>query len=213
MDGPCCDVFELEGGRIKRFDCCRIRHTRRGQLRNELKVMVSPAMSLISINDPEDLPVRNGDRPRVHPGPPQHQLDQLPTEEEWQTIRKMFNAWQTAEQGASLRATPGTLGLFIPENDRKASSAEAFLLGNEFAHHHPKGDGGLHLVLPPAWHAIAIKRGWAVPHTLAGHRTVSHLTLLIFAPRDADERNVIRRLVEVSESFARGAEHERQSTH
>jgi hypothetical protein len=21
MDAPCCDVFELEGGKIKRFDC------------------------------------------------------------------------------------------------------------------------------------------------------------------------------------------------
>jgi hypothetical protein len=165
-------------------------------------------MSLLSINNPEDLPVRNGARPRVHPGPPQHQLDQLPTEEEWQATRKIFNAWQTADHGASLRATPGTLGLFIRENDHKASSAEAFLLGNEFAHHHPKGDGGLHLVLPPAWHASAIKKGWAVPHTLAGQPSVSRWTLLIFAPRDANERNVIRRLVEASESFARGTKHE-----
>ena len=165
-------------------------------------------MSLPSIKDPEDLPVRNGARPRVHPGPPQHQLDQFPSEEEWRATRQMFNAWQTAGQGASLRAAPGTLGLFIPDNDPKASSAEAFLLGNEFAHHHPEGDGGLHLVLPQAWHAVAIKRGWAVPHTLAGQPTVSRLTLLIFAPRDADERNVIRRLVEVSERFARGTARE-----
>ena len=85
-------------------------------------------------------------------------------------------------------------------------SNEAFLLGNEFAHHHPKEDGGLHLVLPPTWHAAAIERNWAVPHTLAGQATVSRLTLLIFAPRDADERNVVRRLIEVSESFARGFE-------
>lgn len=165
-------------------------------------------MPLPSINDPEDLPVRNGARPRVYPGPPQHQLDQLPTEKEWQATRRMFSAWQTADHGASFRAVPGTLGLFIRENDHKASSAEAFLLGNEFAHHHPKGDGGLHLVLPAPWHAIAIKRGWAIPHTLAGQTSVSRWTLLVFAPRDADERNVIRRLVEASESFARGTEYE-----
>jgi hypothetical protein len=116
----------------------------------------------------------------------------------------MFSAWQTADRAASHRAAPGTLGLYIRENDDKASSTEAFLLGNEFAHHHPQGDGGLHLVLPPAWHAATIKLGWAVPHTLAGQPTVSRLTLLIFAPRDAGERDVVRRLVEVSESFARG---------
>ena len=161
-------------------------------------------MSAAQIGEPKDLPLRNGPRPRVYPGPPQHQLDQLPTEEEWRATRKMFNAWQTADQGASLRATPGTLGLFIRDNDDKASPAEAFLLGNEFAHHHPKGDGGLHLVLPPAWHAATTQKGWAVSHTLAGQPIVSHLTLLIFAPRDADERDVVRRLIEVSESFARG---------
>jgi phospholipase/carboxylesterase len=118
----------------------------------------------------------------------------------------MFSEWQTADQGASRRAAPGTLGLYVRENDNKASSAEAFLLGNEFAHHHPKEDGGLHLVLPPPWHAATIKKGWAVPHTLAGQATVSRLTLLIFAPRDADERDVVRRLIEVSENFARGIE-------
>ena len=164
-------------------------------------------MSTAAISEPEDLPLRNGPRPRVYPGPPQHQTDQLPTEEEWRATREMFSAWQTADQGASRRAAPGTLGLYIRENE-KAASAEAFLLGTEFAHHHPKGDGGLHLVLPPAWHVAAIKKGWAVPHTLAGQPTVSRLTLLIFAPRDADERDVVRRLIEVSESFARGAEHE-----
>ena len=163
-------------------------------------------MSTASINDPRDLPIRNGGQPRVYPGPPQHQLDQLPTEDEWRATREMFSAWQTADQSVSRRAAPGTLGLFIPESDDKASSSEAFLLGNEFAHHHPKGDGGLHLVLPPAWHAATIKKGWAVPHTLAGQPTVSRLTLLIFAPRDADERDVVRRLIEVSESFARGIE-------
>ena len=165
-------------------------------------------MSCAEFSEPKDLPLRNGHRPRVYPGPPQHQLDQLPTEEEWRATREIVSGWQTADQGASRRAAPGTLGLFIPENDDKASSAEAFLLGNEFAHHHPQGDGGLHLVLPPAWHAATIKMGWAVPHTLAGQPSVSHLTLLVFAPRDANERNVIRRLVEASESFARGTDNQ-----
>ena len=92
----------------------------------------------IAISEPKDLPLRNGSRPRVYPGPPQRQLDQLPTEEEWRETRRMFSEWQTADQGASRRAVPGTLGLYIRENDNKAFSAEAFLLGNEFAHHHPK---------------------------------------------------------------------------
>lgn len=115
-------------------------------------------------------------------GPPQRQLDQLPTEEEWRETRRMFSEGPTADQGASRRAAPRTLGLYIRENDNKASSAEALLLGSEFAHRHPKEDDGLHLVPPPPWHTAIIRKGWAVPHTLAGQTTVSRLTLLIFPP-------------------------------
>jgi hypothetical protein len=161
-------------------------------------------MSTTALREPNDLPLRNGARPRVYPGPPQHQLEQVPTEEEWRATREIVSGWQTADRGESHRSVPGTLALHIPENENKASSAEAFLIGNEFAHHHPNGDGGFHMVLPPAWHAAAIQKGWAIPHTLAGQPTVSRLTLLIFAPRDAGERAVVRRLIEVSESFARG---------
>ena len=163
-------------------------------------------MSAAAISGPKDLPLRLGPRPRVYSGPPQHQTEQFPTEEEWRATREMFSAWRTADRSASRRAAPGTPGLSIPESDARAHSDEAFLLGREFAHHHPKGDGGLHLVLPPAWYSAAIKKGWAVPHTLAGQPTVSRLTLLIFAPRDADERDVIRCLIEVSERLARGLE-------
>ena len=45
--------------------------------------------------------------------------------------------------GPSLRAPPGTLGLFLrPEEAR--GPAEAFLLGTEFAHFHPLPEGSLH---------------------------------------------------------------------
>jgi len=119
-------------------------------------------------------------------------------------MRGLIEGWESAERGRSLRSVPGTLALYVPSDAPRSSSEEAFLIGREFAHHHPESDGGLHLVLPADWHAAAIAKGWAIPHTLAGKPTVSRFTLLVFAPRDDNERHVVKRLVEVAESFARG---------
>jgi Family of unknown function (DUF5519) len=161
-------------------------------------------MNIINLASIADLPQRQGPAPRVEPGPPQHQLDQLPTGDEWSAMRKLFDEWQSADKGASRRAVPGTVGLYIPENVQGAASQEAYLLGKEFAHHHPDSDGGLHLVLPPEWHAAALQKGWAIPHTFAGQPSVSRWTVLVFAPRDATERAVAKRLLEASEEFALG---------
>lgn len=120
-------------------------------------------------------------------------------------MRQMFELWRTADRGASQRAVAGTVGLYIPASDSKATDPDSFLLGNEFAHHHPESDGGLHLVLPPAWHGAALENGWAIPHTFAGRPTVSQWTVLVFAPRDERERKVVGRLIQAAEAFARGA--------
>lgn len=158
----------------------------------------------MSFARPDELPQRSGSQPPVFPGPPQHQLEQKSDPPGWQAMRAVVSEWSTAERGPSKRSVQGTLALYVPADANRAGTEEAFLIGREFAHHHPESDGGLHMVLPPEWHAAALAKGWAIPHTLAGKPTVSRWTLLVFAPRDAAEREVVRRLIEVSESFARG---------
>lgn len=156
------------------------------------------------LSTPSHLPQRRGPPPRIHPGPPQHQLDQLPGAREWDAMRGIVEAWNGADIAPSRRAAAGTIGLFLPEGAPRSPHEECFLIGAEFAHHHPGTDGGLHLVLPPDWHDQAIAKGWAVPHTWAGRPTVSPWTVLIFAPRGPEELRVATRLIEVAEAFARG---------
>lgn len=119
-------------------------------------------------------------------------------------MRGIVSSWVRVNAAPSQRAAAGTVGLFLPEGASRAPSCDCFLIGAEFAHHHPQTDGGLHLVLPPQWHAAAIEKGWAVPHTWAGRPSVSRWTILLFAPRDDAELAVAKRLVTVAEAFARG---------
>ena len=156
----------------------------------------------VALLTPETLPVRAGVAPSVHPGPPQHQQEQHPEHEQWRAMRALVEQWPSADKAPTLRGVSGTLGLFLPKH-RAASGEHAFLIGREFAHHHPD-DGGLHMTLPQAWRDAAISKGWGVPHTWAGRPTVSALTVLVYAPRDAAEIDTVKHLLHVSERFAQG---------
>jgi len=151
---------------------------------------------------PVTLPKRAGPAPKVHPGPPQHQLEQHPEQAQWQALRALIERWESADKAPTLRGVPGTLGLFLPRG-RPGAGEYGFLIGREFAHHHPD-DGGLHMTLPRDWCHAVMAQGWGEPHTWAGRPTVSPNTVLIYAPRDAHEIAVVQRLIEVSEGFADG---------
>lgn len=124
-------------------------------------------------------------------------------------LRNCLEAWPDVQHKASLRAAPGTHGLFLGEADA-CGPAEAFLLGTEFAHFHPLPDGALHMTLPQHVRRAAMDAGWAIPHPLAGQPTVSPLTVLVYAPRTHDELDVVIALVRSAEAYARGQE--RQTT-
>lgn len=115
-------------------------------------------------------------------------------------MRALVEGWASADKGPTLRGVPGTLGLFLPRS-RKGAGEYAFLIGREFAHHHPD-DGGLHMTLPRDWCAAVVAQGWGEPHTWAGRPTVSPLTVLVYAPRSADEIEIVRALLVISEQFA-----------
>ena len=76
----------------------------------------------------------------------------------------------------------------------------AFQCGTEFAHVHPAGDGSLHLTLPPLVYDEVIAKGWGEPHPISG-------TMLVFAPRDRYELEVVWQLVITSYRFALGEVH------
>jgi len=149
------------------------------------------------------LPLRAGPAPRSTVHPPQQQLEQIPDLKTHQAFWDRVESWPDVDKAPSMRAPDGTLGLFLRPADARGP-AEAFMLDTEFAHLHPLPDGSLHMVLPPSVRAQAIKKGWAIPHPLAGLPTVSPLIVLVYAPRDAAEQDVVVSLISAAEAFARG---------
>jgi hypothetical protein len=148
-------------------------------------------------------PKRKGVAPRTTLQNPQQQLEQIPDRENYTAFRLMVEAWPGVIKAPSMRAPHGTIGLYLDPQNAKGPR-DAFLMGTEFAHLHPLPDGSLHMVLPPDVHAAAIAAGWGLPHPMAGMPTVSPQTILIFAPRDAIERDVVASLIRAAEQFARG---------
>lgn len=149
------------------------------------------------------LPQRRGTTPTTTRQNPQQQLDQIPDQTNYTAFRQMVANWPGVIKRPSLRAPLGTVGLYLTDDNAKGPD-EAFLLGTEFAHLHPLPDGSMHMVLPPRAHRAAIDSGWGIPHPMAGMPTVSPQTILIFAPRDAAEREVVKELISAAESYARG---------
>jgi hypothetical protein len=155
------------------------------------------------IDNEFDLPSRKGPAPQTTRHNPQQQTNQIPDRGAYDAFRDVIASWPGVIKAPSLRAPPGTIGLFLAPEEAKGPD-EAFLLSTEFAHLHPLPDGSLHMVLPPEAHTSAVKAGWGIPHPMAGVPSVSPQTILIYAPRDAAEREVVTTLVASAERFARG---------
>lgn len=154
-------------------------------------------------------PLRAGPRPRTDLRLPHTQIDQLaPHPLRRQLSLAMLEALSRLGDvsiGHSLRAPPGTLGLFL-DPGCGCGGERAFLLGREFAHVHIEDDGSLHATIAEPLRTKAMEAGWAEPHPIAGQPTVSPDTVMIYAPRDEQEAHVIVNLVTSSWANARGEE-------
>jgi hypothetical protein len=149
------------------------------------------------------LPARPGPRPRTTPTNPHSQIDQQPPRAVIDDLVARLNQMRGVLVGGSLRAPPGTIGFHLSAEGARGP-LEAFLLGREFAHVHPDPDGSLHLTLPPGLREAAIAAGWAEPHPLAGRPTVSPQIVMVYAPREAAEVELVAALVESSRHYAAG---------
>ncbi len=82
---------------------------------------------------------------------------------------------------------------------------EAFMIGREFAHIHPMPDGSLHAALPPEVAQEVIRKGWAEQHPVARMGYIPQNVVMIYAPRDAQEIEIVARLVDEAYRYASGA--------
>ncbi|MBX3563586.1 MAG: hypothetical protein KF730_03310 [Sphingomonas sp.] len=161
--------------------------------------------SAVPVNGIHALPARAGPRPRTIPCAPHSQIDQIVPEAHALALALIERVGGLAhvELGGSLRAPPGTVGLHL-QPSACCGSARTFLLGREFAHVHLEDDCSLHAILPEPLRSAAIEAGWAEAHPLAGQPTVSPDTVMLYAPRDAAEIEILVQLVEASWRNAQG---------
>lgn len=155
--------------------------------------------------DRKILPERNGSRPRTTPTNPHTQLEQNPDTSMVEELARRVFALPGVEERPSAISVPGARALWLSE-DAPSGPPEAFMIGREFAHIHPMPDGSLHAALPPEVAREAIEKGWAEQHPVARMGYIPRNVVMIYAPRDAEEIEVVTGLVVESYRYAGGSE-------
>lgn len=149
------------------------------------------------------LPRRAGPRPTTTPTNPHMQLDQQPAgSEQRELLAAEVFALPRVQEHPSLLSLPGARALWL--TDSSGAHADAFMAGTEFAHLHPDADQSLHVMLPPRLVEEAIQAGWAEQHPAARRGLIHANAVMLYAPRDNDERTVVASLVKASHAYASG---------
>jgi hypothetical protein len=150
-----------------------------------------------------ELPPRPGPRPATTPTNPHTQLDQQPADgvQRARLAAALFALPGVVERPSRI-SVPGARALWLAEG--ADGPPEAFMTGAEFAHLHPGADQSLHAMLPPALADQAVDQGWAEVHPVARLGLIPPTAVMLYAPRDDPEREVVEGLVRASHAFARG---------
>lgn len=145
---------------------------------------------------------RAGSQPRTSSELPHSQLDQQPGDSRYvDAILAEALSWRFVRGQLSEISVEGARALAL-DSDRANGPAEAFMIGREFCHVHAQGDFSLHATLPLALAAAAEHAGWAEPHYLVRTGQAPATVVMLYAPRDDLERDVVLRLVRASYEFA-----------
>lgn len=148
------------------------------------------------------LPPRAGARPHATASLPHSQLDQQPKDtQELDSVLAEAATWPYVDQQSSRIAPEGSRALVLRPG-AGTGPAEAFMVGREFCHGHAGGDSSLHATLPTPLATAAERTGWAEPHYLVHTGQAPSTVVMLYAPRDEAERDIILRLVRASYEFA-----------
>ena len=159
---------------------------------------------MIKENIKLELKQRPGDAPSTTEHVPHEQLDQNSSRD----IYNKFAAWLFSLEHVVEKPS----GISLPGAREACVSAsyenpnpKAFLVGKEFTHIHPLPLGGSqHLILPNEEANEVVDKGWGIVHPLNDQFTMgeSHFLLLIFAPRDKEDLEIIKTITERSYLYA-----------
>jgi hypothetical protein len=149
------------------------------------------------------LPPREGRRPRVYPEPPHSQLDQTPSQQMHERLAERLFALEAIVERPSMVSVPGARALVVAPGASQGPR-DAFMVGAEFAHVHPPHDGSLHVAVRPEDVEEVLEKGWGEPHPMAMRGYIPGNVLMIYAPRDEQELEVVMHIVEASRARALG---------
>jgi hypothetical protein len=148
------------------------------------------------------LPRRRGGRPQTTSKFPHSQIDQQPDDPALlDELAQRALGLDGVIAGPSIISVPGARALFLAE-DRPAGPATAFIRGREFAHFHPGPDWSLHMALPDSMADLAIDHGWAELHLIARTPAFPGSVVMVYAPRDRGEAEVVWSLLRAAREFA-----------
>lgn len=112
-------------------------------------------------------------------------------------------SFSDVEERPTRISVPGARALWL-RDDVPAGPSDAFMVDREFAHLHPGQDQSLHATLPPNLAEAAIEAGWAELHPVARMGLIPRTTVMLYAPRNREELDVILGLLTASYRFAGG---------
>ncbi len=149
------------------------------------------------------LPERFGPKPRTTSSAPHEQLDQNPSAIVYARFKDRAFSFPHVERRPSIISVPGAEALWLTEEGEHRCD-DAFMIGNEFAHVHPPHDGSMHMMLPRDMVRELFDKGWGEPHPMALLGRIPPTAVMVYAPRDDTEVEIVLQITEVSYRFAAG---------
>jgi hypothetical protein len=147
------------------------------------------------------LPKRAGPMPETTHGLPHSQVTQHGPDDIVDKMREWAFSLPEVDEQESLVSVLGARAMVM--HDGAICNHDAFMVGREIAHIHPRPDNGsMHVQLPEADALEVIEKGWGEHHTLVlkEHRPVG--LVMVFSPRNEAELNTIKSILCSSYEYA-----------
>jgi hypothetical protein len=149
-----------------------------------------------------NLPERTGETPQIGQTPPQLQFSDKSPRDIYQKFHDwMFSTFPKVRKEPTRISVPTSIAMWLDENE-DVGHIDAFMPpsgGREFTHIHL--DGSIHTVLGTEIEDEIIRKKWGVRH-MYYDRGVKEV--LIYAPRNEEELNIIKTVVIKSYEYATG---------